>query len=173
MENIFVKLISFGLIGAFNTVFDIVIWKSIVFYIEALPESDKTQNIITQLKKNIYLFAQIIAFILALSLSFILNSNITWARNNTNYLTIINFFLVSIFTWLVCTTYLNFLTQPNLVTDYDGRLDKFYQKYIFKYKILKLTIDKFEIDYPLLIKISSIGISLLFNFIGYNYIVFR
>lgn len=161
----FDKLISFGVIGLFNAVLDTGIWKTLTIIFEKSP---KIKEILSKIGLNIYSGAQIFSFAVAVLSSFILNSTFTWKAKNPfgSSKQIILYFAVSIFTWCLTILFLNMFTNNMFLSKYNKLVLKIENEHFMP------SIIKKHVDYPLIIKVLSIGISMLSNFVGYNYIVF-
>jgi putative flippase GtrA len=161
----FQKFITFAIIGIFNAILDTTIWKLLSSY---FSRSNTIQSRLKSFNLNIYSGAQVFSFVIALGSSFYLNSKFTWRTNPLESKTrFVLYILVSIFAWIATVAYLNFFTKSAFLDKYNTLVAKIEDKYNLPQLIKKL------IDYPLLVKISSIFVSMFINFFGYNYIVFR
>jgi putative flippase GtrA len=165
MEELIRKFILFGTIGLANSLLDTAIWKTLI----VLFKKNKMVNDVLRLfKLNIFSGAQVISFIFAVSSSFYLNSKYTWAMNpfESQYRAI-SYFVVSVCAWFATVLFINVLTSDKMIEKYESSFYKLKHELLFS----KFLLEKF--DYPLLIKLLSIFLSMVINFVGYNYLVFR
>jgi putative flippase GtrA len=176
MDNftiLIIKFLKFGAIGLFNTFVDVGLWK---VFVNILSKDKKSIQKISKNTKtnglNIYVIASIFSYVISLASSYLLNSKFTWQKNLEGD-TLFRFVFFSLVTFSFVTAYIAFFTKPALltwgnkivntillITDKSCGKNKIYQKLI--------TI----VDYPLLIKVSSVGVSMVLNFTFYNLFVF-
>ena len=165
MSNLIIKFLTFGTIGLFNAVLDTTIWKilSTIF-----SKNHNFLSFLSKFKLNQYSGAQVFSFMISMCSSFYLNSTFTWKVNPLNSaLTAILYLIVTIFSWLVTVIFINKFTAQKYVTKFEKIVTRIENKYNFNQYVKKI------LDYPLLVKLASIGLSMVINFVGYNYIVFR
>jgi putative flippase GtrA len=165
MPNLIIKFLTFGLIGLFNAILDTTIWKilSTIF-----SKNRSFLEFLAKFKLNQYSGAQVFSFMISMCSSFYLNSTFTWKVNPLNsYMTTMLYFLVTIFSWFVTVVFINYFTSSQYVL----KFEKVVRKIENKYNLPKLV--KKILDYPLVVKLASIGLSMVINFVGYNYIVFK
>jgi putative flippase GtrA len=152
----FLRFVTFGLIGVFNTLFDLAIWKSVVFLTQKNPAFIQT----LQTKKlNEYSFAQAIAFILANIFSYFLNRFITFKDSVITDTTgsLLKFIFVSLIAFTVSVVSMNILTKNTAVTEkFVSKLPQLLQKH-----------------WPILAKLCVVVITLLINYFGYKLLVFK
>jgi putative flippase GtrA len=161
----FQKFLTFAIIGIINAILDTTIWKLLSTF---FANSPKIKSRLNAFKLNEYSGAQVFSFIIALGSSFYLNSKYTWKLNPLESKTrFVLYILVSICAWVATVAYLNFFTKPVFLNKYNTMVAKVEDNFHLPPLVKKL------IDYPLLVKISSIFVSMFINFFGYNYIVFR
>ncbi len=148
------RIITFILIGVFNTLFDLVIWQSIVKSIK--PDSDLEQFIL-KIKLNKYSFAQAIAFILANIGSYFLNSTFTFfdSKTSASSRSVGVFFLVSVFSLSISVLMMNILTKNQHILELSQKLPK-----------------PLATRWALVAKLMVAPITLTTNFIGYKFFVF-
>lgn len=158
MNQLTITFLKFAIIGFGNSILDTVIWK---FFTGVFARNQKILNFLQKLKMNQYSGAQLISFFISLVSSFFLNSYFTWKVSPLESVNrALLYALVAITAWSVTTIFINYFTQEEYLVKFDNIIQGFKTKIIF-------------FDYPLLIKIISILISMVINFVGYNYLVFR
>jgi putative flippase GtrA len=165
MPNLIIKFLTFGLIGLFNAVLDTTIWKilSTIF-----SKNRSFLEFLSKFKLNQYSGAQVFSFMISMCSSFYLNSTFTWKVNPLNSaMTTMLYFLVTIFSWFVTVVFINYFTSSQYVLKFEKVVRRIENKYNLPKLIKKI------LDYPLVVKLASIGLSMVINFVGYNYIVFK
>jgi putative flippase GtrA len=169
-----VQFVVFGLIGVWNTIFDIVVWKVVVIILERAARNRTTKNWLlvrlNNLGLNRYSFAQGVSFVAANTLSYFLNRYITFRDSigGNNPAAILRFFTVSLFALIISVLLINFLTKNQRILNYSNSLSIRISKIVSRLPdwILKL------IDWPRVAKVITIAITLLINFVGYKFWVF-
>jgi putative flippase GtrA len=164
MTNLIFKFLTFATIGLFNAVLDTTIWKilSTIF-----SKNRSFLEFLAKFKLNQYSGAQVFSFMISMCSSFYLNSTFTWKVNPLNsMITTLLYFLVTICSWFATVVFINYFTANKYVT----RFEKVVSRLENKYRLPSLV--KKVLDYPLVVKLASIGVSMIINFVGYNYIVF-
>jgi len=148
------RILTFGTIGVFNTLFDLAIWHSLVKYIK--PDSS-LEKFIFKLKLNKYSFSQGIAFVLSNIGSYFLNQTFTFSDSNTSASTrsFGVFFLVSFFSLSVSVLMMDILTKNARILALSQKLPK-----------------PLASRWALIAKLMVAPITLTTNFIGYRYFVF-
>jgi putative flippase GtrA len=165
MPNLIIKFLTFGLIGLFNAVLDTTIWKilSTIF-----SKNRSFLEFLAKFRLNQYSGAQVFSFMISMCSSFYLNSTFTWKVNPLNSaMTTVLYFLVTIFSWFVTVVFINYFTSSQYVLKFEKVVSRLENKYNLPKLVKKV------LDYPLVVKLASIGLSMVINFIGYNYIVFK
>jgi putative flippase GtrA len=150
-----VRFIIFGSIGFFNAFLDIGIWRTLVYLFEKLG-----------VKKNIYTISHTFSFFLTVVSSYFLNKTFTWADSNkVDNLQLYKFFGVAIFSWIITTWALNFLTSNDEIKKIVNTIGFFETNRTKKKSI-------FVAQWPTIAKLLTIIISMFTNFIGYKLFVF-
>ncbi|MGL4759294.1 MAG: GtrA family protein [Patescibacteria group bacterium] len=160
------KFLSFALIGLINSILDTTIWKILS---NIFNKNQKITTFFKSIKLNNYSGAQIFAFIISVTSSFILNSTFTWKDSNpfSSPLKITLYFIVSIFTMILTVVFINFFTKDYFLVKFNKLISN-YEERIHANSIIKKIV-----DYPLLVKLGSIALSMVSNYFGYNFVVFR
>jgi putative flippase GtrA len=165
MPTLIIKFLTFGLIGLFNAILDTTIWKilSTIF-----SKNRSFLEFLAKFKLNQYSGAQVFSFMISMCSSFYLNSTFTWKVNPLNSaLTTMLYFLITIFSWFVTVVFINYFTSSQYVLKFEKVVKRIENKYNLPKLVKKI------LDYPLVVKLASIGLSMVINFVGYNYIVFK
>jgi putative flippase GtrA len=164
MSSFLFTFFKFALVGLFNSVLDTTLWKLISNWILTKP---KLLNWLQDRKLNAYSGAQVLSFMVALTSSFFMNSTFTWAKSPfESWGRAISYLVVSIITWTVTVFYINLLTNQKLTNTINPYFEKMNKNLNLSPKMAKI------LDYPLVVKISSIALSMMINFIGYQFFVF-
>lgn len=159
------RFIIFGLIGALNSVLDVLLWKFFVNYFSKKP---KILSLVKKIRLNVHTLAHTLSFGITVVSSYFLNKNITWndSSNKGDYFQGVRFFAVAIFSWIVTTFILNYLINNKKVIKIVDTIALFEQTFTRKESLIKK-------HYPTLAKIITIVISMVTNFIGYKILVFK
>jgi putative flippase GtrA len=157
-----IRFITFALIGLTNAILDIIIWKSLVKYFNSNKLFTKY---IHKTPLTNYSCAHAISFVITVISSYFLNKTFTFASQNSGGEQIIKFFLVSIFSWIITTTVLTFLTKEGARTNIVTLISHYEVKLKIKSKI-------FSNNWYLIAKILTIMISMVTNYLGYRLLVF-
>ncbi len=161
----FQKFITFAIIGVFNAVLDTTIWKLLSKFFST---SQASLAILKTVKLNQYSGAQLFSFMVGLTSSFYLNSTFTWKSNTLESQTkFIMYIVVSVTAWFATVLFINFFTKDFFINKYNKIITKIEDNIHLTPFLKKL------IEYPLLVKLASISLSMIINFFGYNYLVFR
>jgi putative flippase GtrA len=165
MTNLIIKFLTFGTIGLFNAVLDTTIWKilSTIF-----SNNRNFLELLAKFKLNQYSGAQVFSFMISMCSSFYLNSTFTWKVNPLNsVMTAFLYLVVTVTSWLVTVIFINYFTAKSYVLKFEKVVTRLENRYKLNNLVKKI------LDYPLVVKLASIGLSMIINFVGYNYIVFR
>ena len=154
MPSELIRFITFGSIGLFNAILDILIWK---FLVKRFDSSHNFTRSIKKLKLNNYSFAHTISFIITVISSYFLNKNLTWKDTISNdNLQSVKFFGVATVSMILTTIFLNFLTSKEL------------ESWILK----TLPFGFVKKHYHIIAKLTTIGLSMITNYLGYKFFVF-
>ena len=154
MPSELIRFITFGSIGLFNAILDILIWK---FLVKRFDSSHSFTQLIKKLKLNNYSFAHTISFIITVISSYFLNKNLTWKDTISNdNLQSIKFFGVATISMILTTIFLNFLTGKSI------------ESWILK----TLPFGFVKKHYHIIAKLTTIGLSMITNYLGYKFFVF-
>jgi putative flippase GtrA len=164
MTSFLFTFFKFALVGLFNSILDTTLWKLISNWILTRPQ---LMAWLEKRKLNAYSGAQILSFIVALTSSFFMNSTFTWAKSPfESGARALSYLIVSLITWTVTVFYINLLTNQKLTNTINPYFEKINSNLNFGPKFSKI------LDYPLMVKISSIALSMIINFVGYQFFVF-
>lgn len=146
-----IQFLIFGTIGFLNAILNVLIWKALVMVI-----TNKSHIIPEFFYKYRYTFSHTISFFITVITSYVPNKLYAFdAANSQDELQILKFMCVAVFSWVVTTVFIAFFTQNH----YLDRFTSVWKK-------------KYFVNYPLCIKILSILISMVTNFLGYKFLVF-
>jgi putative flippase GtrA len=169
------QFLVFGLIGVWNTLFDLAVWKVLVAIFSLPRFTRKPRPPFMRLQRvglNRYSVAQAISFILANTVSFFLNRSITFNQSQSDYQpqALVRFFIVSLTALCVSVLLINFLTKNSKVLKFVSNLN-FWEKLktvrpFFAAKLIN------QLDWPLVAKLITVIFTLVINFIGYKFWVF-
>lgn len=165
MNQLSITFLKFAIIGFSNSILDTLIWK---YFSGIFFKNKKILDFLHRLKMNQYSGAQVISFSVSLVSSFFLNSYFTWKVSpleSTNRALL--YVVVAVTAWSFTTFFINYLTKEKFLIKFNSIVEK------FETRINLNQIAKKFLDYPLLVKVASILISMIINFVGYNYLVFR
>lgn len=152
-----IRILQFILIGIWNTAFDLALFW---LFINTLGKLKLWSNI----KIKPAVISHILSFLGASAVSYFLNARFTFGDASKNrgwglYLA------VSLFSLIISTILISFFTQ-----------DRFYQWFtrVFVSKIPLLEKIKFDTKkFALLVKLGTVAVTLVTNYLGYKYFVFR
>ena len=154
MPSELIRFVTFGSIGLFNAILDIFIWK---FLVKTFDSSDKMSKFIKNIKLNNYSFSHTISFIITVISSYFLNKNLTWKDTISNdNLQSIKFFGVATISMILTTIFLNFLTGKKI------------EGWVLK----NLPFGFVKKHYHIIAKLTTIGLSMITNYLGYKFFVF-
>jgi putative flippase GtrA len=157
----FVDLIQFfkvGAVGVVNTLFDLLIWRTLSNFLEK-------RNVKLPFVNN-YVFAHTISFIFALFLSFYLNKTFAFG-DSSKYegKTFSLFVIISVGSWLMGTVLFTRLTAKDVIPKVHNYI---------KTRIISLQQQELFIsNWPLVAKILVTLVTLISNYFGYKFLVFR
>lgn len=159
-----IRVMIFASIGLFNAVLDVIIWQ---FLVKLFSSNLEIQKLLKKIKFNVYSLAHTCSFVLTVISSYFLNKSFTFndSRSSNNPTQSLRFFCVAIFSWIITTTLLNYLTSSLVISKFIDRLSVLEQSYTRKNPLIK----KY---YPTLAKILTIGVSMITNYTGYRFLVF-
>jgi putative flippase GtrA len=161
------KFLIFAAIGLFNSILDILIWK---FLVTKIQKSTSLTSFVTKIKLNAYSFSHSISFVITVISSYILNKTFTFGKSftqNLNQTTVeaTKFFGVAIFSWVLTTLFLNYLTKSDRIKTIVTRIGEI-ETNLTKKPSLVLQ------HWPLFAKILTIAVSMVTNYTGYRLFVF-
>jgi len=148
------RIVTFVLIGVFNTGFDFILWHNIVKFVK--PDS-AFEKFIYKIKLNKYSFAQGLAFVIANIVSYFLNRNLAFfdSKVTSTTKTMGSFFLVSLFSLAISVTFMNFMTKNETVLAFAEKLPGPIRK-----------------RWPIVAKLSIAIVTMTTNYLGYKIFVF-
>jgi putative flippase GtrA len=153
--NELVRIAIFVAVGVWNTVFDFII-----FYIILSFFSKHNWPKLSPL--NAPAVAHIISFICANSFSYFLNSRFTFSDSTSNQGFGL-YFLVSLFSLTVSTGVIQVLNTPRTKS----------QLQLLAGKILPEKLVRDDKKWAILTKLAGTGFSMVSNYLGYKFIVFK
>jgi putative flippase GtrA len=161
------KFLIFATIGLFNSVLDILIWK---FLVTKIQKSTSLTSFVTKIKLNAYSFSHSISFVITVISSYILNKTFTFGKSlnqSVNQTTVeaTKFFGVAIFSWVLTTLFLNYLTKSDRIKTIVTRIGET-ETSLTKKPSLVLQ------HWSLFAKVLTIAVSMVTNYIGYRLFVF-
>ncbi|GAB4143425.1 MAG: hypothetical protein OHK0017_00800 [Patescibacteria group bacterium] len=147
------SFLIFGIIGVWNTAFDLALWEIILRLIKPDSALDKFAN---KIKLNRFSISHAIAFVIANIVSYYLNKNFAFdgVKLKNEYASFGSFFAVSLFSLVISTLLINYLTKNEKIhswTSKDARLEKWW---------------------PQIAKLLVVSITMFTNFFGYKIFVF-
>ncbi|NJK71409.1 MAG: hypothetical protein HC932_04125 [Thermales bacterium] len=147
MTSKFVRFLVFGIIGIWNTLFDLgLFWSGMTILSKiGIKETQKLAPI-----------ANIFSFLTSNIVSYYLNSNFTW-KDSSNSKGFLPYLIVTLISLAVSTILISFFTKP-----------KYFDIFQKSYKTFSIN----QKQYALIIKLLTVGISLFINFFGYQTFVF-
>ncbi len=155
------QFLIFGTIGFVNAILNVVIWKGLVAIItqnthHKIHKTDKISAHPNFFYKYRYTLSHTISFFITVVTSYIPNKLYAFdASNSQDDLQLLKFMCVAVFSWVVTTIFIAFFTQNYHLE----RFTPIWKKYYLP-------------SYPVSIKILSIAISMVTNFLGYKFLVF-
>ena len=160
-----IRFITFGIVGVVNSVIDILIYKILIDRLSQYPRVVTRLTTLTPLVKTQYTLSHSISFLITtIFVSYPLNRFVTYRDvSGGDIWQPIKFFLVSIFTWLVTTSVLNWLTSSQEVIKIVNTVG-----YVESARSRKSSLIIHH--WPLIAKILLIGVSMISNFVGYSLI---
>ncbi len=161
------KFLIFATIGLGNSVLDIFIWKFLVKVIQSKP---KFNSFVNKIKLTSYSFAHSISFVITVISSYFLNKNFTFGSKaigvNQTTLEATKFFGVAIFSWILTTVFLTYLTKSQKIQSLVQALGRMESKATGRASLIVT-------HWPLIAKILTIVVSMISNYTGYRLFVFK
>lgn len=150
------RIAKFILVGIWNTAFDLgLFW----VFINTLNKIKLTKN----LPIRIATLSHILSFLIANAVSYILNSIFTFRDSATNR-GWVPYLSVSIFSLAVSTLLIQYFTQPKFYT--------FTKVNVSRISILHKRLELSEKQYALGIKLCTVVVTMITNYLGYSFFVF-
>lgn len=160
MNTELLRIITFAIIGVWNTIFDLgLFW----VYINTIGKL----NFWKKFAINTATISHILSFLCANLVSFVLNSQFTFRDTGTNR-GFFPYFLVTGVGLAVSTIIIQHLTQDKF---YNYFINNIYSHPTFSTKT-KSIISMSPKKYALLIKLAMVAVIMTVNYIGYKYFVF-
>jgi putative flippase GtrA len=159
MNNELFRVLIFGTIGIWNTLFDLTIFVTFLNTLGKLPFW-KTSKI-----KAATAF-HICSFLIANLVSYILNSNFTFKSGQSRGF--LPYFIVTLVALGASSLFIQYFNQPKFQT-------LFHNLIVAKLPKNLLLLKKFKIDdksWAIILKLSSVLISMIINYLGYRNLVF-
>jgi putative flippase GtrA len=140
------QFIIFALIGFVNAILNVIVWKTLVILI-----CNYSAFVSPRIFKHRYVIAHTFSFAITVITSYIPNKIYAFNAGNTqDNSQFVKFMMVAIFSWLVTTFFIHHFTGKDYM-----------DKYMIKWKY-----------YDISIKVLSILLSMVTNFLGYKFLVF-
>ncbi len=163
-----IQFLIFGIIGAWNTFFDFVLFWIFLNIGKKTPEKVKTK--IKKIKKaenfiHTPTIAHLFSFTIANIVSFYLNTHFTFrdGRANPSFL---SYFLVTLFSLGISTLLIQLFTDSFYY-------EKFKERFLIKVpEKIREKVNFDEKKWALLVKLGTVAVTLITNFIGYKFFVF-
>jgi putative flippase GtrA len=161
LNSIFIQVFKFGLVGVWNTIFDLVLFGILFRFLQ----KKFSEGAVRKLKNET--LAHIGSFLCANMVSYQLNSRFTFENGRSSGLQIFLYVCVSILSLGISSLIINHLADK-----------KFFDS--TKKTLLKISKSRFnktfaltKSQYAILIKIIAVVVVMSVNFFGYKYIVFK
>ena len=150
-----IQILKFGLVGVWNTGFDLVIFFG--FFRLLKPVFAKKKRPI-----QLETVCHTLSFLIANTVSYQLNSRFTFEAGESQTAAEFGTYVaVSVVSLGLSALIINFLAQ-----------DKFFEKFQTKVRALKPTLKVTRSRYALVIKLVAVVIVMAVNYFGYKYLVF-
>jgi putative flippase GtrA len=160
-EAFIVQIIIFAGVGVWNTFFDFTI-----FWI-LINSLDKLEAVRSIKYFNVPAISHFIAFTIANVTSFFLNSHFTFRGGNENP-SIVTYFVITFFSLLISTALVNIYAKDKYLILFQ---EKVYNRFVRSRKIKNL-ISLDEKRWASIVKLGTVGVTLVINFVGYKIFVF-
>jgi putative flippase GtrA len=159
MYSELIRVITFGIIGVWNTLFDLGLFIS---FLNTAGKLSIWQN--SRIKAATV--GHVFSFLTANLVSFVLNSTFTFAGAPSRGFW--PYFFVTVFALIVSTAFIQYFNKPSLEIWFEKNI-------LARVLIIKNLIAKFKLTekyFPIVLKLASVFISLFVNYVGYKYFVF-
>jgi putative flippase GtrA len=159
------RLIAFSSIGVFNTLFDIFLWKLLLYFTQDVARIKSIKLLSFEI--SIEAVCHAVSYLLSIFVSYYLNTLFTFSdAKNSNSNSVIIYFLVSIFSLLCTTLLLNLMFRNKTISKIRQHLIYFENTKFKNSKMIKNY-------WPLFCKVVVTLVSLIINYVGYKYLVFN
>jgi putative flippase GtrA len=155
MTSELIQVAKFGLVGVWNTIFDLTIY--FILY-KTLKKFLKDEKRVIKIET----LAHMISFMCANLVSYQLNSRFTFRASENGVSKFVPYFLISILSLGLSSVIINYLAKSEFFE---------YTKKQFATITTKYSLTKSH--YAILIKVSAVVIVMAVNYFGYKYVVFR
>lgn len=162
MTSEILRFATFAIIGVLNSVVDIALYLSFINSIGKIPWLNKGWIKITTI-------SHVLSFSVAVIFSYIMNSHFTFADSSRNA-GFTNFLLVSLVALGISTVLIQSLTSERIYLNFRSKIKPSYDK-IRHLKPLSYFSDTRKLFY-LFVKIVTIFVVMMMNYIGYQLFVF-
>jgi putative flippase GtrA len=159
MSNELIRILIFAAIGVWNTGFDLAIFISLLNTLGKLPIWEKSKI------KAATVF-HICSFLAANLLSYVLNSNFTFKSGESRGF--IPYFIVTLVALGASTAFIQYFNKPKFQAIFHKQVVAKLPKNIPILNKLKIN-DK---SWAIILKLSSVLISMVINYLGYRNLVF-
>lgn len=144
--------ILFFVVAVIRTLLDLALWQFLVYLLERNKEL--LDSLLQRTKLNQYAIAQVIAFIVSVIISYASNRNIFGGDSSFTY-QVTTFIIVAVVALVASVWTIEVLTTNTKIL-----------KKVEDYKLINK-------HWPMIAKIASSVITLVINYLGYRFIVFR
>lgn len=159
MSNEFIRILIFAAIGIWNTIFDLAIFITLLNTLGKLPIWNKS-------KVKAATVFHICSFLIANLVSYVLNTNFTFKASQSRGF--LPYFIVTLVALGVSTAFIQYFNQSK------------FQALFHKYIVTKLPknlplLNNLKINdksWAIILKLSSVLISMVINYLGYRNLVF-
>lgn len=163
-----IQFLIFGVIGAWNTFFDFALFWIFLNLGKKTPTKIKSKIKKIKTTQNFIhtpTIAHLFSFTIANIVSFYLNTHFTFRDGKTNP-SFLSYFLVTLFSLGISTLLIQLFTD-------DFYYKKFEKKFLTKIpEKIREKIDFDEKKWALLVKLGTVAVTLITNFVGYKFFVF-
>jgi putative flippase GtrA len=155
MSSELLQVLKFGLVGVWNTLFDLTIYY-VLYKLLSKSINEKSRLI------KIETIAHMISFMCANIVSYQLNSRFTFETSESGVSKFVPYFIISLLSLGLSSLIINFLAKKKYFEATKAKTAALTKKY-------KLT----RPHYAILIKVSAVVIVMAVNYFGYKYVVFK
>jgi putative flippase GtrA len=159
MSSELIRIIIFAAIGVWNTIFDLSIFVTLLNTLGKLPIWEKSKI------KAATVF-HICSFLVANLVSYVLNSNLTFKSGQSRGF--LPYFIVTLVALGASTAFIQYFNQPKFQTLFHKHIVNKLPKNLPLLNKLKIN-DK---SWAIILKLSSVLISMVINYLGYRNLVF-